>query len=96
MTDPVHETQLLRLSDLRTGGDVVGFTVADARKVLEADPRDLIDDMVARGRLRPTPSGRYVKVRPAPPPVPAAPPVELREPVSPRAPDHGPLFRRSA
>jgi hypothetical protein len=66
--DPVLETQLLRLSDLRTKAELDGFTIADARRVIEADPRDLIDDMVARGRLRATGSGTFVKVRPAPPP----------------------------
>lgn len=68
MIDPVHETQLLRLSDLKTSQALAGFTLAEARSTLGEDPLPVIRDMVARGRLTPTARG-WIKVRAEGPPV---------------------------
>ena len=96
MIDPVDETQLLRLSDYQMAQAILGFTVDEARKIV-TDPAPVIRDMVARGRLRPTGTGRYVKVRPVPPePTESAPVVLPPRPV-PVPPAQGSLFdERSA
>lgn len=67
MIDPVHETQLLRLSDLKAP-HADGFSLAEARSVLGEDPTPVIRDMVARGRLTPTARG-WMKVRAEGPPI---------------------------
>jgi len=91
MIDPVDETQLLRLSDYQVAQAILGFTVDEARKIV-ADPVIVIRDMVARGRLRATGTGRYVKVRPVPPETTESAPVALPPRPAPRLPAQGCLF----
>jgi hypothetical protein len=95
MIDPVDETQLLRLSDYQMTQAILGFTVDEARKIV-ADPVSVIRDMMARGRLRATSTGRYVKVRPEPPEPTESAPMVLPPRTVPALPAQGCLFERSA